>query len=547
MAGVRTVKVRFDADTTGFQRSAREAGKSLDTWRGKASRFGATAKLALAAAGVALFAFAKQSVGAFVEAEESQTKLQDAFARFPKLADTNIDRLRELNTELMNKTRFDDDAFASGQAVLAQFKLSGKQIENLTPLVADYAAKTGKDLPTAASTLGKAFLGNTRALKELGINYKSTGNQALDTKNITELLRKQVGGFAEKQGKTAAGQAQILSNKFGEIQETVGQKLLPALMTLAGWGLKTIDWIEKNQETVKKIVIGLGAFAAVVLTIMAAIKIYNGVLMVIRAATLVWTAAQWLLNTALFANPIGLIILAVAALIAIIVLVATKTQFFQTVWNASWGFIKAVAASVARWFRDTWNATLDWFKGKWNATWGFIKAVVFAVGRWFRDVFWGQWIKPTWDKIISSPQRFIDFIKGLPAKLQSALASVANIIPGPFKAGFNAISRAWNNTVGRLSFTIPSWVPGGLGGKGFSMPNLPTFHRGGVVPGPFGREVPILARAGEVVQTAAQAAQPQILEAHIHIGDEVVRVVRVELKAAGRARHRLAVAGAGNR
>jgi len=78
MAGVRTVKVRFDADTTGFQRSAREAGKSLDTWRGKASRFGATAKLALAAAGVALFAFAKQSVGAFVEAEESQTKLQDA-------------------------------------------------------------------------------------------------------------------------------------------------------------------------------------------------------------------------------------------------------------------------------------------------------------------------------------------------------------------------------------------------------------------------------------------------------------------------------------
>ena len=63
----------------------------------------------------------------------------------------------------MNKTKFDDDAFASGQAVLAQFKLSGKQIENLTPLLADYAAKTGKDLPTAAETLGKSFLGNTRA------------------------------------------------------------------------------------------------------------------------------------------------------------------------------------------------------------------------------------------------------------------------------------------------------------------------------------------------------------------------------------------------
>jgi hypothetical protein len=542
MAGVRTVKVRFDSDTTGFQRGTREAGRALDGWRGKASRFGATAKLAFAAAGLALFAFAKQSVGAFVEAQDAQLRLQDAFARFPKLADTNIERLRELNTELMNKTRFDDDAFASGQAVLAQFKLSGKQIESVTPLLADYAAKTGRDLPTAAGVLGKAFLGQTRALKELGINYtKATDNvdklraaakkkgvavskealataqardMELDRTRILGLLRKQVGGFAEKEGKTAAGQAAILSNKFGEIKESVGQKLLPALMALAGWGLRTIDWIEKNQETVKKIVIGLGAFAAVVLTVMAAIKIYNGVLIAIRAATLVWTAAQWLLNTALFANPIGLIILAVAALIAIIVLVATKTKFFQTVWRASWTFVKNL---------------------------------VFGIGRWFRDVFWGKWLKPTWDKIISSPQRFIDFLKGLPGKLRSALASVETIIPGPFKAAFNAISRFWNSTVGRLSFSVPSWVPG-IGGKGFSMPNLPTFHRGGVVPGPFGREVPILARAGEVVQTAAQAASgPDILEAHIHIGDEVVRVVRVELKKVDRAKHRLAVAGMGNR
>ena len=44
-----------------------------------------------------------------------------------------------------------------------QFGLTGKQIEDLLPLVADYAAKTGKDLPDAATTLGKALLGNTRA------------------------------------------------------------------------------------------------------------------------------------------------------------------------------------------------------------------------------------------------------------------------------------------------------------------------------------------------------------------------------------------------
>ena len=48
---------------------------------------------------------------------------------------------------------------------------------------------------------------------------------------------------------------------------------------------------------------------------------------------------------------------------------------------------------------------------------------------------------------------------------------------------------------------IPSWVPG-MGGKGFSMPNLPTFHMGGVVPGNPGQAVPIMAMAGETVSRA---------------------------------------------
>jgi hypothetical protein len=93
---------------------------------------------------------ALDSVKAYVQAEGSQIRLQDAFAKFPKLADTNIGALNRLNSSLALKTKYDDDATASGQAVLAQFNLTGKQITELTPLLQDYAAKTGKDLPTAA-------------------------------------------------------------------------------------------------------------------------------------------------------------------------------------------------------------------------------------------------------------------------------------------------------------------------------------------------------------------------------------------------------------
>lgn len=52
-----------------------------------------------------------------------------------------------------------------------------------------------------------------------------------------------------------------------------------------------------------------------------------------------------------------------------------------------------------------------------------------------------------------------------------------------FKTAFNAIARLWNNTIGKLSFEVPSWVPG-VGGKGFSVPNIPMLANGGIVTSP---------------------------------------------------------------
>jgi hypothetical protein len=52
-----------------------------------------------------------------------------------------------------------------------------------------------------------------------------------------------------------------------------------------------------------------------------------------------------------------------------------------------------------------------------------------------------------------------------------------------FKTVFNGIARIWNSTVGKLSFKIPDWVPG-IGGNGFSMPDIPMLANGGIVTSP---------------------------------------------------------------
>lgn len=64
-----------------------------------------------------------------------------------------------------------------------------------------------------------------------------------------------------------------------------------------------------------------------------------------------------------------------------------------------------------------------------------------------------------------------------------ALKTAVGVYLGIYKTLFNSIAKAWNNTIGKLSFKVPSWVPG-LGGKGFDVPNIPELANGGIVNSP---------------------------------------------------------------
>jgi hypothetical protein len=63
------------------------------------------------------------------------------------------------------------------------------------------------------------------------------------------------------------------------------------------------------------------------------------------------------------------------------------------------------------------------------------------------------------------------------------LTSYFTFVLNVYKGIFNEIAKLWNNTIGKLSFKFPSWVPG-FGGKGFDVPNIPMLAEGGIVTGP---------------------------------------------------------------
>ena len=64
-----------------------------------------------------------------------------------------------------------------------------------------------------------------------------------------------------------------------------------------------------------------------------------------------------------------------------------------------------------------------------------------------------------------------------------AIKSYFETILGVYKSIFNGIAKLWNNTVGKLSFSVPDWVPV-IGGKGFDVPNIPMLAEGGIVSSP---------------------------------------------------------------
>jgi tape measure domain-containing protein len=121
-------------------------------------------------------------------------------------------------------------------------------------------------------------------------------------------------------------------------------------------------------------------------------------------------------------------------------------------------------------------------------------------------------IVANWDTVKRHVAAGVEFMKKAVEGIGSIFSRVTEHIVAPFKMAFNAISRLWNASVGKLAFKAPDWVPG-LGGKGWSMPQLPLLAlgtpnwRGGIAGmNEFGKETAILP-AGTRVLTAEQTAR----------------------------------------
>lgn len=195
-------------------------------------------------------------------------------------------------------------------------------------------------------------------------------------------------------------------------------------------------------------------------------------------AARVMAIAQRGLNLAMRANPIGIVITVLAALVAGIVIAYNKSATFRRIVQAAMGAVKLAFQSV-------------------------VKAGA-AVVDWFRD---------------------------LPGKVGGFVKGVSGVITRPFTDAFAAVRNAWNRYVGGKGFTVPDWIPG-LGGKSF---RIPRFHSGGIVSGALGSESLAVLRAGEEVNASGGRGGATIVirDDGSEISRLLVKVLRKAIRVQG--------------
>lgn len=145
-------------------------------------------------------------------------------------------------------------------------------------------------------------------------------------------------------------------------------------------------------------------------------------------------------------------------------------------------FVKIVLVAAIRAIGDTFGGVIKVIGG--------IVGVVMNVAKIIMGLF--ALLTGDWDK---AKKLLWDGFKGLFNSLKVLLSGVKDIFFAPFKLAFNLIAGAWNNTVGKVSFTVPDWVPK-LGGKGFSMPKIPLLAEGGIVQATPGGMLAVIGEAG---------------------------------------------------
>lgn len=283
-------------------------------------------------------------------------------------------------------------------------------------------------------------------------------------------------GYANQQ-KTAAAQTEELATK-------VGGMVLPALTEMQGFLISNVipavsgfvDWLGQNGAV-------LGTVATVLGIAGAAWLAYNAVVLATKIPLMAATAAQWAMNIAMSANPVGLVVAAIVALIAIIIALVMNwdavVAFLTDVWNGFVTWFTGVMDGFFAWWNELWQGISDWIVGVWEGFIGWIRDAFLGYYSWLRGLgsaivsWWtGLWqgianfVSNTWTGFINFVRNaflgYYSWLRGIGAGIVSWWSGLWRGIGSFFSTTFSNIVNFGRTALGNLVGFFTS-LPGRIG------------------------------------------------------------------------------------
>lgn len=365
-------------------------------------------------------------------------------------SDTAADALKEFSIRAVDGSKAASDAY----------KMLGLDAKEMTDQMARGGADAEAGLYTVLDTLRDMkdpVKQNAAAVGLFGTKAEDLG-AALFAMN-PETATKGLGDLAGAAGRAGDALEQSAGAKLESFKRKAQSALVEQLAKAIPYIEKTFGWLSRNSSWVTPLAVGLGALAAAI-----------GIVVL---ATKAWSLA-------LAVSPVGWIIIAIAALAAAIVYLATKTQFFQTIWKNVWGFLKSVGAWFAGPFANFFVQLGQKVASQFNTMKSKVIGVVNAIkGAW--NSYWSTYSKITgW--VIGKGKSMVDFFVKMPGRIKSSLSGMFNGLWSGFRGVVNKLIGGWN----RLDFTIGGGSFAGINfpSATFGTPNIPYLAEGGIVTGP---------------------------------------------------------------
>jgi hypothetical protein len=389
---------------------------------------------------------------------------------------------------------------------------TGGQFDRATQAALDMAAVYGGDASSKAVQLGKALedpVKGITALAKSGTTFteqqKEQIKELVATNRLLEAQDLILGEIESQVGGTAAAMADDtakMRESWAQASQAIGRALLPFLQKLVPIIAKLSTFVERNRKVFVAVGLVIAGLAAGILALNAALKLYKAIQTVVTGVT-------WAFNAAMSANPITLVVVAIAALVAAFVLAYKKIDWFRAFVDKAFAMIKDVIETVFGAVRKAVESTVGFITDVWDKVGGIIKKP-FEIYAQFVKLQFDAVVKiievavgilrSTWSVVSGIFTRPIDTIKSLWTGAGDAIKAIFDGISRAIGASFDAVVKTIKGAINiiidgwnKIQFKIPGFKIGPVGYSGFTLglPNIPRLAEGGFV------DSPTLALIGE--------------------------------------------------